>query len=627
MLSEVVPQGGAVLPEALAELPPGPELAAALALVDVTRLSGYDTVVMLRARARQVAHEQAGLYAVLVAVADRVGDEIAGLPGVCDTDLTKFATAEVAAALTMPKSTAGGVLEDAWLIVERLPAVHSALLDGLIDVPRAKVFVRETRTLPEPTARQVTAQVLPDAPALTTGQLAYRLRRLAMEADPEVRRCNYEQGVAECKVTAGTSWDGTAYLTGSGLPVGPAAAAYERVDAIARATKRSGDTRPMDQIRADVYLGLLDGTWNGPGPVARRGVVELTADLPTLLGLADRVADLDGWGPVIADIARQITTQAARTPDTTWTYSVTDPITGRLLHHGTTRQRPTGPGGTTSSATPWLEGDAPRSEAGALRSEGGAARPEAGALRSEGGAVRPAGGVTQTEGGVSQPEGGASQPGVGVTRSEGDASCPEGGAIRPTTASAPYVTGPAIRPRSTDPIRAMDSCEPAEQSTPGTEDPHRDFHGTSTGPARAVNPPVPAKPSEPVTAGDLDERAAPPWRDPRRFLTPRDRAYVIARDRTCRGPGCRVPARRAEIDHIVPHAHGGPTTPDNTDAKCPWCHDLKDAGWTVTRDARGWTTWISPLGHLYRRPPESITPPADLSPAERCLATILDRRS
>ena len=57
-------------PEGLAELPPGPALAVALASIDRTKLAGYDMVVVLRARSRQLAHEQAEFAADLTAVAD-----------------------------------------------------------------------------------------------------------------------------------------------------------------------------------------------------------------------------------------------------------------------------------------------------------------------------------------------------------------------------------------------------------------------------------------------------------------------------------------------------------------------------------------------------------------------------
>jgi hypothetical protein len=108
-------------------------------------------------------------------------------------------------------------------------------------------------------------------------------------------------------------------------------------------------------------------------------------------------------------------------------------------------------------------------------------------------------------------------------------------------------------------------------------------------------------------------------RDRRRFPTFRQRAFVIARDRTCRGPGCRVPAGRSEIDHRIPHAEGGPTEVGNLDAECTHCHDLKDAGWKVRRNRHDDTVWTSILGHTYRVPAEPVTTPWAISLLERHL--------
>jgi hypothetical protein len=65
-------------------------------------------------------------------------------------------------------------------------------------------------------------------------------------------------------------------------------------------------------------------------------VVELQVPLTTLMGLSDFPGELAGFGPVIADIARQV---AAEQTDATWRYSVYDKL-GRLVHHGITRRRP-----------------------------------------------------------------------------------------------------------------------------------------------------------------------------------------------------------------------------------------------------------------------------------------------
>jgi len=87
-------------------------------------------------------------------------------------------------------------------------------------------------------------------------------------------------------------------------------------------------------------------------------------------------------------------------------------------------------------------------------------------------------------------------------------------------------------------------------------------------------------------------------------------ALIIARDHTCRFPGCSQPAHRAEIDHITAWADGGLTTETNLHALCARHHHLKhDAAadghpWHVHRQPNGNTVWRSPTGRTYVKPPD-----------------------
>ncbi|MGH3586869.1 MAG: hypothetical protein ACRDQ0_11145, partial [Pseudonocardia sp.] len=58
--------GVAALVDRAADLPPGPELAAALEALSEAAVPNARRVEVLQARARQLAHEQAGLFAELV---------------------------------------------------------------------------------------------------------------------------------------------------------------------------------------------------------------------------------------------------------------------------------------------------------------------------------------------------------------------------------------------------------------------------------------------------------------------------------------------------------------------------------------------------------------------------------
>ena len=55
-------------------MPPGPELAVTLAGIDRDRLGGHDRVELLKARARQLAHDQAQLYADIHSVSEAIGE-------------------------------------------------------------------------------------------------------------------------------------------------------------------------------------------------------------------------------------------------------------------------------------------------------------------------------------------------------------------------------------------------------------------------------------------------------------------------------------------------------------------------------------------------------------------------
>jgi hypothetical protein len=78
--------------------------------------------------------------------------------------------------------------------------------------------------------------------------------------------------------------------------------------------------------------------------------------------------------------------------------------------------------------------------------------------------------------------------------------------------------------------------------------------------------------------------------------------WITTRDRTCRAPGCRVPARAADVDHTIDHAAGGLTSHDNLAIVCRHHHRLKhEGGWRVTQPEPGTLTWTSPRGREYVR--------------------------
>jgi hypothetical protein len=113
-------------------------------------------------------------------------------------------------------------------------------------------------------------------------------------------------------------------------------AVSKRINQLARTLKTRGETRTLDQIRADVFLDILEGRDLKTG--SGGGTVDIHVDLATLAGIEDHAAEMNGFGPVISDIARQVAKDQAQSK---WQVTVTDSEDGTPVWQGTTRRRPT----------------------------------------------------------------------------------------------------------------------------------------------------------------------------------------------------------------------------------------------------------------------------------------------
>jgi hypothetical protein len=83
--------------------------------------------------------------------------------------------------------------------------------------------------------------------------------------------------------------------------------------------------------------------------------------------------------------------------------------------------------------------------------------------------------------------------------------------------------------------------------------------------------------------------------------------YLIARDRTCRFPGCRQSAARADLDHAEAWEDGGETSAANLGALCRRHHRMKThGGWKLISNQDGSCNWESPDGHRYFVPARPV---------------------
>jgi hypothetical protein len=321
-----------VLPKALEQMDPGPALAAFLSTLSYETLSGFDRVRVLKAHQRIASFFQARVFEGMASISQLM-NQLEADPEVAH----EAAAAEIGAALHLTRRAADSDLALAIDLKERLPEVWETLAAGKIDLRRARVIVYETSHLSETAARDVVGRVLEAATRLTTGQLKALLRRVCVQNDPDDAATRYREAVEERRLKTEPSVDGTAHLYGLDLPPDRLQGAMRRINDLARSLKTRDETRTLDQIRADVFLDLLDGKHSIHSD-GRRGVVDIHVDLTTLVRLSEDPGELAGYGPVIADIARQV---AENSLGAEWRWTLTHPDSGQVIDNGTTRRRPT----------------------------------------------------------------------------------------------------------------------------------------------------------------------------------------------------------------------------------------------------------------------------------------------
>jgi hypothetical protein len=313
------------LPDDLQSWPADHRLAALLDTVDPMHLSDIDRVRYMQCSQRVVAHYQAQALIGISAVADSYVQLELDDPEHA-YDGTTF---ELRAALTWTRRHAESELDFASDLLVRLPSVLRALSDGRIDRAKAKIIVDTTAHLSIVHARHVADTVLEEASRLTTGQLRVRIRRASIDTDPDSVRMQQAKAVDARAFRSWTEPDGTISLEVTGIDPVRGQELADRINRIARGLRRDGESRSMDQLRADIAVDLLCGT-NHPTV----GSVHLNISLDRLFDPNTRAAaDLAGYGPILDDILEQTTNSGS------WEWTVDHHRTP--IADGHTRRRPT----------------------------------------------------------------------------------------------------------------------------------------------------------------------------------------------------------------------------------------------------------------------------------------------
>jgi hypothetical protein len=259
---------------------------------------------------------------------------------------------EIACVLTIGERAASALLGEAHALTTSLPAALDALQAGTISWQHARAVVDETTGLDPVRAAALVAHFFdPEAPnpargaapgELVPSRFRRKIRAWRERAYPDSLEERHAIGVADRRMEYRPDVDGMAWLS-LYLPGDTACAMWNRASAIARGLQGPDEDRTLTQLRADAAAALLMGARAagsdsnsrsfddgdpadagisydaGSGPLAvdvsripaPKADVLVTVPVFSLLGLTDEPADLDGFGPIPASMARRLVADGA----------------------------------------------------------------------------------------------------------------------------------------------------------------------------------------------------------------------------------------------------------------------------------------------------------------------------
>ena len=343
---------------------PGIATLTSLVAINPHQLSPVDRIDYLTALERQTSWLQALMQRAIVAVAGDQASESNGSDPFFGVDEAE--REDVSTALRLAPTTAQSRIDVARTLVNYLPNTCSALATGEISPAHATVIAKETASairdgLPESAIFEIEQRALAHAEFHTPGQVANQVRTSIARIDPETFETVVSRAQDTRRVSCYTESDGISTIVAI-LPAADAqivmnsiesfirrAQAADAASAASPSDSRStfaaspsdsrstfaaspSDSRSADMKRADALTAIASAYLASSAEIViphRRPIsVNVTIDLPTLLGLAENPGQLAGYGAIPASVARELAA------DGKWKRFITDPQTGNLLDYG-----------------------------------------------------------------------------------------------------------------------------------------------------------------------------------------------------------------------------------------------------------------------------------------------------
>ncbi|MDY0910930.1 HNH endonuclease signature motif containing protein [Microbacterium sp. CFBP9034] len=249
---------------------------------------------------------------------------------------------ELATALRVTDHAAGELLARAEALVHRYPQMLASLGGARTTERHAAIFVDAMTGVEPEFADRIVPLAVELAESESVGPFRRFLRTLIDTVRSETLEQRHQEALEKRRVIVEPADDGMAWLSAL-LPAVEARAIQSRVTAMAKViAEGDGETRTLDQVRADVLGDLLVEGEAGVHPAEARGIrASVMVTVPVLALLDDDSAGsgepptVEGVGPIPLSRARELCGAANG-----WTRILTHPETGAVLSVGRDQYRP-----------------------------------------------------------------------------------------------------------------------------------------------------------------------------------------------------------------------------------------------------------------------------------------------
>jgi len=216
---------------------------------------------------------------------------------------------QVGLARKVSPASAAQQVSRARALIDQLPETFGLLRSGQISEHVATIVVTETSHLAAPDRQLVDKQLAEVLPELSPRRAEATARRLAIEADPAGAVLRASNAREDRRVSIRPAPDTMAFLSAL-LPCEQGVAAYAALLQHADALIGGGDPRTRGQIMADTLVQRVTGQAAADDVCAEIGLIMTDA---ALFSGDDSPAELTGYGPVPADIARGLARRPGET--------------------------------------------------------------------------------------------------------------------------------------------------------------------------------------------------------------------------------------------------------------------------------------------------------------------------